>query len=37
MNLFDPALAPFTISLMIMGLILVVELIGLAMGASSVT
>ncbi len=35
MNLFDPAFAPFTISLMIMGLILVVELIGTLMGASA--
>lgn len=35
MNLFDPAFAPFTISLMVMGLILVVELIGTLMGASA--
>lgn len=35
MNLLDPAFAPFTIALMIMGLVLVVELVGALIGASA--
>jgi hypothetical protein len=35
MNLLDPAFAPFTIALMIMGLVLVVELVSALIGASA--
>ena len=35
MNLFDPGLAPFTIALMVMGLILLFELAGAIFGASA--
>ena len=34
MNLFDPALAPFTIALLVMVLIAVLEVVSLAFGAS---